>query len=91
MFEQLSKFDTRGVRVATVLSGVHYMSDEERQTYLNKGYIPISDEDYQHYIGNRGTGDNACRADGRANSKRTRNGACRHGGHGRYAEPHRGA
>ena len=58
MFEQLSKFDTRGVRVATVLSGVHYMSDEERQTYLNKGYIPISDEDYQHYIGNRGTGDN---------------------------------
>jgi hypothetical protein len=58
MLEQLSKFDTQGVRVATVLSGVHYMSDEERQTYLNKGYIPISEEDYQHYIGNRGTGDN---------------------------------
>lgn len=58
MFEQLSKFDTQGVRVATVLSGVHYMSDEERQAYLNKGYIPISDEDYQHYIGNRGAGDN---------------------------------
>lgn len=58
MFEQLSKFDTQGVRVTTVLSGVHYMSDEERQTYIDKGYIPISDEDYQHYIGNRGTGDN---------------------------------
>ena len=58
MLEQLSKFDTQGVRVATVLSGVHYMSDDERQTYLNKGYIPISDEDYQHYIGNRGAGDN---------------------------------
>ena len=58
MLEQLSKFDTQGVRVATVLSGVHYMSDDERQAYLNKGYITISDEDYQHYIGNRGAGDN---------------------------------
>ena len=54
----LSKFDAHGVRIATVLSGVHYTSDEERQKYINDGYIPISDEDYQHYIGNRGTGDN---------------------------------
>ena len=54
----LSKFDAHGVRIATVLSGVHYTSDEERQKYINDGYIPISDEDYQHYIGNRGMGDN---------------------------------
>ena len=54
----LSKFDAHGVRIATVLSGVHYTSDEERQRYINDGYIPISDEDYQHYIGNRGMGDN---------------------------------
>ena len=54
----LSKFDAHGVRIATVLSGVHYTSDEERQKYINDGYIPISDEDYQHYIGNRGAGDN---------------------------------
>ena len=53
----LSKFDTHGVRIATVLSGVHYTSDEDRQKYINDGYIPISDEDYQHYIGNRGVGD----------------------------------
>ena len=54
----LSKFDAHGVRVATVLPGVHYTSDDERQKYINDGYIPISDEEYQYYIGNRGTGDN---------------------------------
>lgn len=58
MQETLSKFDAHGVRIATVLSGVHYTSDEERQKYINDGYIPISDEDYQYYIGNRGMGDN---------------------------------
>ena len=56
--ELLSKFDTEGVRVSTVLSGVHYTTAEERQTYLVEGYVPITDEDYQHYIGNRGMGDN---------------------------------
>ena len=56
--DMLSKFDAHGVRVATVLPGVHYTSDDERQKYINDGYIPISDEDYQHYIGNRGVGDN---------------------------------
>ena len=56
--ELLSKFDTEGVRVSTVLSGVHYTTNEERQGYINDGYIPISDEDYQHYVGNRGMGDN---------------------------------
>ena len=58
MGEILSKFDARGVRVATVVSGIHYTTDEGRQVYINDGYIPISDEDYQHYIGNRGAGDN---------------------------------
>ena len=56
--DMLSKFDAHGVRTSTVLSGVHYTSDEDRQKYINDGYIPISDEDYQHYIGNRGAGDN---------------------------------
>lgn len=58
MQEILSKFGAQGIRIATVLSGVHYTTDEERQTYITAGYISISDEDYQHYIGNRGTGDN---------------------------------
>lgn len=29
-----------------------------RHTSIHNGYILISDEDYQHYIGNRGAGDN---------------------------------
>ena len=58
MREILSKFDSHGTRIATVLRGVHYTADDERQRYLDDGYVPISDEDYQHYIGNRGMGDN---------------------------------
>lgn len=56
--EYLAKFDASGRRKTTVVNGIHYTNDEERQAYINDGYISISDEDYQHYIGNRGTGDN---------------------------------
>ena len=58
MREMLSKFDAYGHREATVLEKVHYTTVVERQSYINSGYTPISDEDYQHYIGNRGAGDN---------------------------------
>ena len=54
----LVKFDDVGHRKATVIIGVHYTSEGERKKYLDEGYIPISDEDYQYYIGNRGMGDN---------------------------------
>ena len=56
--EYLAKFDAVGHRETTVVSGVHYATDEERQKYIDESYIPISDEDYQHYIGNRGLGEN---------------------------------
>lgn len=56
--EYLAKFDAAGHRTTTVINGIHYMTDAERQTYINDGYIPISEEDYQTYIGNRGAGDN---------------------------------
>ena len=56
--EYLAKFDADGHRETTVVSGVHYETEGEHQKYLDDGYIPISDEDYQHYIGNRGAGDN---------------------------------
>ena len=56
--EYLAKFDAAGYRETAVVSGVHYSTDEERQKYIDDGYISISDEDYQHYIGNRGAGDN---------------------------------
>ena len=58
MYEYLAKFGASGHRETTVVSGVHYTADEERQKYIDDGYIPISDEDYQHYVGNRGMGDN---------------------------------
>lgn len=56
--EYLAKFDVTGRRETTIVKGVHYATDEERQAYITDGYIPVSDEDYQHYIGNRGAGDN---------------------------------
>lgn len=56
--ENLSKFDTFGQREMSVVKGIHYTTDEERQAYINDGYIPVSDEEYQYYIGNRGAGDN---------------------------------
>lgn len=56
--EYLAKFDAAGRRTTTVINGIHYTTDAERQKCLDDGYIPISEEDYQTYIGNRGTGDN---------------------------------
>ena len=56
--EYLVKFDAVGHRETTVVSGVHYETEGERQKYLDDGFIPITDEDYQYYIGNRGMGDN---------------------------------
>ena len=56
--EYLAKFDAAGRRTTTVINGIHYTTDAERHKYLDDGYIPISEEDYQTYIGNRGAGDN---------------------------------
>lgn len=54
----LAKFDINGCRETTLVKGVHYNTNEERQAYIDGGYIPIPDEDYQTYIGNCGVGDN---------------------------------
>lgn len=54
----LCKFDTDGKRTATVVDGVHFSTAEEKQKYLDDGYIETSDEDYAYYVGNRGTGAN---------------------------------
>ena len=53
----LCKFDENGKRSAAYPVDVA-MTPEKKQAYADDGYIPISDEDYQHYIGNRGAGDN---------------------------------
>lgn len=56
--EYLAKFDDAGRRKSTVIRGVHYTTDTERKKYIGDGYIPVSEEDYQTYIGNRGLDDN---------------------------------
>lgn len=35
MAEILAKFDAQGRRLATVLFGIHYTADAERQTYIH--------------------------------------------------------
>lgn len=54
----LCKFDFDGHRIATVAAGIHFSTAEEKQKYLDDGYIEISDDDYAYYVGNRGTGAN---------------------------------
>lgn len=54
----LCKFDTDGKRTATVVDGIHFSTAEEKQQYLNDGYIETSDDDYAYYVGNRGNGAN---------------------------------
>lgn len=56
--EMLAKFDKNGFRQTTVLEGVHYRSEESRKNYMEQGYLPISEEDFAHYVGWRGAGDN---------------------------------
>ena len=56
--EMLAKFDKNGFRQTTVLEGVHYRSEESRKNYTEQGYLPISEEDFAHYVGWRGAGDN---------------------------------
>ena len=56
--EILSKFDGNGRRQATVLDGVHYRNEMERQDYIAQGYLVITEEDYAYYVGWRGLGDN---------------------------------
>lgn len=51
------KFNTKGEREASVPSTMvdNYGGKEK---LINDGYIEISDEDYQYYVGNKGQGDN---------------------------------
>lgn len=53
----LAKFNKEGKREASIPSTlINNYGGEEK--LLNEGYIKISTEDYQYYIGNKGTGDN---------------------------------
>ena len=48
----LSTFDSEGHRTASVVSSVHFSTEEELSEYLSKNYIPISDQDYNRLLGN---------------------------------------
>lgn len=54
----LAKFDVSGHRQATLVEGVNFVTSKERDDFIAEGYISISDEDYQYYVGNRGAGAN---------------------------------
>ena len=47
--EYLAKFDENGRRLETVVEGIHYSNKNERQTYLNNNFIPITEEDWKFY------------------------------------------
>ena len=52
----LAKFDSDGNRGATYPTAG--MSDEEKAEKIADGYIEISEEDWNYYVGNRGNGAN---------------------------------
>ena len=52
----LCKFDTNGRRTETLLTCEY--SDEEKAEKLAEGYIEISEDDWNYYVGNKGNGAN---------------------------------
>lgn len=55
--EYLAKFDSDGRRAATVPVDCT-LTDERKAELLADGYISITAEDWNYYVGNKGTGDN---------------------------------
>lgn len=52
----LCKFDENGRRTETLLSCE--FTEEEKQQKIAEGYIEISEEDWNYYVGNKGAGAN---------------------------------
>lgn len=52
----LCKFDTDGRRTETLLTCE--FTDEEKKQKIAEGYIEISEEDWNYYVGNKGQGAN---------------------------------
>jgi hypothetical protein len=52
----LCKFDTNGKRTETLLTCEY--SEEEKAQKIAEGYIEISEEDWNYYVGNNGAGAN---------------------------------
>lgn len=56
--EYLAKFDNNGRRIDTVAKGIHYNDDVGRESYIAEGFVTITEEDWNYYVGNRGKGAN---------------------------------
>lgn len=52
----LCKFDSEGRRQETYLSREY--NDEQKQEMFNQGFVEITQEEWEYYVGNKGTGDN---------------------------------
>jgi hypothetical protein len=53
----LTKFDSNGYRITSYPKDAS-MSQEEYDRLIAEGYIEISEEDWNYYVGNKGTGAN---------------------------------
>ena len=56
--EYLIKFDSEGKKIAAVVDAIHYSTDEERQKFIDDGYIPATAKEWQLYCGAFKDGDN---------------------------------
>lgn len=52
----LAKFDKNGYRTTTLLA-CEYTEEQKAEMYAD-GYVDLSQEDWDYYVGNRGAGDN---------------------------------
>lgn len=44
-----AKFNANGERETSIALHIHFETDEELQSYLDKGFVPISDEEQEQY------------------------------------------
>jgi hypothetical protein len=54
----LAKFDANGNRITSIVEGIHFSTNDEKQKYTSDGFVEISDEDQELYAKNdyiRGT------------------------------------
>ena len=52
----LAKFDENGKRTKTLLACEY--TDEQKQEMYTDGFVDLSEEDWNYYVGNHGAGDN---------------------------------
>lgn len=56
MTKYLCKFDEKGYRRETYISCEY--NDEQKQEMFDKGFVEITEDEWNYYVGNMGEGDN---------------------------------